>query len=76
MQTDNLISASNTIVYYKEVDYTPLGKYSNLYSSTRSILESTYLGGAPSTAEYVINVPVGVTAHNFVIDLYQTQQVV
>lgn len=31
------------------------------------------VSGAPSTAGYVITVPGGVTAPNFVIDLYQIQ---
>ncbi|CAJ0749218.1 20260_t:CDS:2 [Entrophospora sp. SA101] len=34
------------------------------------------VGGIPSTAGYVITIPPGITANNFVIDLYQIQQVV
>ncbi|CAJ0911568.1 8618_t:CDS:2, partial [Entrophospora sp. SA101] len=34
------------------------------------------VGGIPSTAGYVITIPPGLTANNFVIDLYQIQQVV
>ncbi|CAG8738579.1 1468_t:CDS:2, partial [Funneliformis caledonium] len=89
MQTDNLIGASNTIVYYEEWNFGTLDYYTGaptactgpglltqqIYIPVQEVFwNPPIIGGAPSTAGYVINVPVGVTAHNFVIDLYRIQQ--